>query len=857
MAGKSLGTLTIDLIAKVGGFVAGMDRAERSSDEWSRTVQQNAVAAAKSIAAVASAAQGAAVAVGVAGYQLLKTTASQISETDKWAKSLNMSTQELLAWQFAAEKAGLAGDNMNDIFKDLGDKIGDAILNKSGDAVDALDSLGLSAEKLSKVSPDKQLLAIGEAISKIGTTAGKVTILESLGNDLSKMLPLFDNNNEKLKQFIELSKDYGVAPKPESIDDLVRVNDIFQQMEDQVKGLKIEIATGLAKADLSPLQVSLDKLHAVLTDPAIQQGLVDLVSNVSTLAGWLIKTAAAAGELLKFQSDRVAVLGGNINKSSEDQINAGIENLQRQIEDKKGFYSQGQSMFGWITGDDDSVEALTAKMNDLIAARDKLRESKIPVLQLPTGPATVGSAFGLGPGESNAGGKPDAEGKPDAGARKLENAFKATEQNYKRQIELIVTTGKKVDEVTELQKLQFDISSGKLSGLTEKQKERLIDLAKELDIQKQLLKTNQDNLKLAEFTSNLQASNDNTRQSLNSEFVGAGMGEQTRSRMKELLAIQQDFISQQRELQDQLESGDTSKDLYDKKTQALKDALNERLEIQEDYYKQSDEQKNNWLAGVSDALIDFADQASDYSQLAADAMTSVLGAATDSISEHLYSVVSGTESMGDAIKGVFSDLGQAVVQALVEMAAQWLVYQAVQLVVGKTAQSAATSAMISNAQATAFQAQLAAYASTAAIPIIGPAMAPAAAAAAATITLPLVAGVATAAIAGMAHDGIDSVPATGTWLLQKGERVTTAQTSAKLDATLDRVSAQSTGGMVYSPTIPISINGNPSDATIALVEKAALKGAQMGYERSVQDVATGRGQMSKAMGSWTTKRRVS
>ncbi|MNY33874.1 hypothetical protein D3C86_1681730 [compost metagenome] len=40
----------------------------------------------------------------------------------------------------------------------------------------------------------------------------------------------------------------------------------------------------------------------------------------------------------------------------------------------------------------------------------------------------------------------------------------------------------------------------------------------------------------------------------------------------------------------------------------------------------------------------------------------------------------------------------------------------------------------------------------------------------------------------MAHDGIDSVPQDGTWLLQKGERVTTAETSAKLDNTLNNIS---------------------------------------------------------------------
>ncbi|MBL5825430.1 phage tail tape measure protein [Serratia fonticola] len=813
MAGKSLGTLTIDLIARVGGFVAGMDRAERSSDEWSQTVQKNAVAAAKAIASVASVAQGAAVAVGVAGYQLLKTTAAQISETDKWAKSLNMSTQELLAWQFAAEKAGLAGENMNDIFKDIGDKIGDAVLNKSGDAVDALDALGLSAEKLSKATPDKQLLAIGEAIGKIGTNAEKVTILESLGNDLSKMLPLFDNNNEKLKQFIQLSKDYGVAPKPESIDDLVRVNDIFQQMEDQVKGLKIEIATGLAKADLSPLQVSLDKLHAVLTDPGMQQGLVDLVSNVASLAGWLIKTAAAAGNLLKFQNDRVSILGGNVDKNSEDQINGRIAQLQKFIDERQGFYNKGQSFFGWIANDDDSVEGLTKQLNELIVARDKLRESKVPALNLPTQAATVGSVFGLGSGESN------GKDKPDAGAKKLDNAFKATELNYKKQIELIVTTGKKIDEVTELQKLQFDISSGKLSGLSDQQKKRLEDLARELDLQKQLKKTNEENLKVSQLVANLNSQNVNDKDTLDIDIQGAWLGDTERDRMKERLGIQADFLRQQRDLQTQFQSGDVSQSLFDKETQELNNAMEERLQIQEDYYKQVDELRNNGTAGF----------------------------------------VSGLATQIEASMDLYSNMQQVGAEAfsgLTDMLVQWAETgkQNVQDFAATFLQSVGT-ALLSYAAAQVAMAGLSAFSAMIGVPFVGPAVAPGAAIAATAAAGVLAIGVGSA-LKGQAHDGIDSVPETGTWLLQKGERVTTAQTSAKLDATLDRVSAQSTGGMVYSPTIPISINGNPSDATIALVEKAALKGAQMGYDQGAQDLATGRGKMGKAMSNWATGRKV-
>lgn len=100
----------------------------------------------------------------------------------------------------------------------------------------------------------------------------------------------------------------------------------------------------------------------------------------------------------------------------------------------------------------------------------------------------------------------------------------------------------------------------------------------------------------------------------------------------------------------------------------------------------------------------------------------------------------------------------------------------------KKGQQAAKTAAIAQATINAYTAATGAYASASAIPFVGWVMGPIAAAAA------LAAGMANvAAIRGMAHDGIDSIPQTGTWLLEKGERVTTAGTSAKLDATLSRI----------------------------------------------------------------------
>ncbi|HHP7495428.1 TPA: phage tail tape measure protein [Klebsiella pneumoniae] len=815
MAGKSLGTLTIDLVAKVGGFVSGMDKAERASAKWSKQVQDDVAKSSAALAGIGAAAIAAGLAVGASGFQLLKSTSKQIAETDRWAKSLQLSTQELLAWQFAAEKAGVSGDQMADIFKDIGDKIGDAVLNKSGEAVDALNALGLSAEKLSKVSPDKQLLAIGESLEKISTNAEKTTILESLGNDLSKLLPLFDNNNQKLKQFIDLAKDYGVAPDPSSIDDLVKVNQLFEDMEAQVAGLKIEIAAGLAKVDLTPLQGSLDKLHDVLTDPLVLQGISDLVSEVAQLAGWLVKAAAGAGQLAASTGNRFAALSGKIDLTNIDQVNERIEYLQKILEGKKGFYSQSESMFGWITGVDDSAKALNDELLSLIETRDKFSKASKSVLPLQVATVGTDNPFSLPPGGTN--------GKPvKTPTSKTENAFNSRLLDLQKQAALIETTGKKTAEVTELEKINFDITSGNLKKLSEAQKEQLRTAAKALDSKKEELRLNQENARVAEYVSGLERQNKLVQQGFDNEIVGRYSGGRERSRMQDNNDIQQDFAYQQDDLLNQLQSGDIDQSLYDKKKEALQNSLDERLKIQEEYYKKQDELQNDGAAGF----------------------------------------ISGLATQIEASMDLYTNMQQVGAQAfssLTDMIIDWAETGKLNVKdFASTFLQSVGSTLLSYAAAQVAMAGLQAFTAMIGVPFVGPEIAGPAAIAATAAAGVLAIGVGTA-LQGQAHDGIDSVPETGTWLLQKGERVTTAKTSAKLDATLDRVANQSTGGgAIYSPTINIPINGNPSDATLALVRKAADEGAERGYRKAVNSVASGQGDLHKAlMGKTTSGRKIS
>ncbi len=107
-------------------------------------------------------------------------------------------------------------------------------------------------------------------------------------------------------------------------------------------------------------------------------------------------------------------------------------------------------------------------------------------------------------------------------------------------------------------------------------------------------------------------------------------------------------------------------------------------------------------------------------------------------------------------------------------------------------------------------------------------------------------------IAGMAHDGIDRVPETGTWLLQKGERVVTAQTSAKLDSTLESVQQQKQedrAALAAMGDINIhnSYTGKPDDSVMAAIDQRNKSVIKQIRAELTKEIITPQGQFGKAL----------
>ncbi|KMN10187.1 hypothetical protein TU86_21785 [Pseudomonas weihenstephanensis] len=592
---------------------------------------------------------------------------------------------------------------------------------------------------------------------------------QKLMGDLSDL----DGTVDQLRQsFIKLNEDQRRAKvsdwQDKQLGATMAVKEAYDDLETSIKSSMVSLSNVKSPDHLTQLK-EFEVLSTQLTDARIRgESLTPILDGLASRSG--VKPGAAkdwvelagkvsdAQQVLDQTTDRLNMLSGALsNNTIETQLNS---------QSKDGMTSAGQKYLATMQAQlaklQDNNDAVKETIRYLAEHTDFSEADRVAILS---------NAYARkAQTEANKAGTSSLKSYASE-VKSNQKTFDDAQENYRRQIELINTTTDAQKNATEVEKLAFEVSNGKYAALSEKQKKLLEGKAAELDVLKQLQKANLDAKKIAAFQSSVRESNQTVQDGFKQELEGSGRGDKYKARLKEMLALEQDFNKQKRDLTFQRNNDDISEDIYKKETAILDDALATRLVMQQDYYNQVDDAQSNWMDGVTSAWEDYVDAAQNYSAMAADATSSILDNAKGGLSNFLSDVMSGAKSADDALGDMVANFAKSTLQALTDMAAQWLVYQAVQLVVGKTTQASAGLGMVANAQATAFQASLAAFASTAAIPVVGPAMAPAAALAAATATAPMVAGVASAALTGMAHNGMDNIPREGTWLLDGGERV--------------------------------------------------------------------------------------
>lgn len=228
MSSRSLGTLTLDLIAKTGGFESGMDKAARIADKRTREIERQAKERAKAIetafAGMARAVAGplaAAFSVGALvdyGRRLADTG----KEIQRFSQLTATTTTEFQLYAHGAETAGISSEKFADIVKDVQDKIGEFINTGGGPLKEFFENIapkiGVTAEQFKNLSGPQALELFYSSLEKANLSQKEMVFwLEAIGNDATLLQPLLKDNAQGFKDAAAEAERFGLILSDETL----------------------------------------------------------------------------------------------------------------------------------------------------------------------------------------------------------------------------------------------------------------------------------------------------------------------------------------------------------------------------------------------------------------------------------------------------------------------------------------------------------------------------------------------------------------------------------------------------------------------------------------------------------------
>lgn len=312
MASRSLGSLTLDLIAKVGGFTGPIDKAARDLDRQTRGMQKSVSALTGSLKTLGAGVAGffAGLATGAVSLDAFFQAINQLDRLDELSAKTGISTEELSKLGYAAKLTGTDLEDLNTSFDKL-----------AKSAVKALDPTSKQAEIFKALG-----VSVTDAQGNLKTTDDLIkevaTGFKALNDDTLEAAAaqeLFGKSGAGLLEFLNLGAD-GLTAMGQKASDLGAVFD--EETTKAAADLKDEIDN--LKTVLGALVIDVLKpLLPLLRDTAVE------LQGVAKEAGGAGGAAQSAGEDLAELFTSIKSLGtGTITVLS--QMREVLNGLQDQ-----------------------------------------------------------------------------------------------------------------------------------------------------------------------------------------------------------------------------------------------------------------------------------------------------------------------------------------------------------------------------------------------------------------------------------------------------------------------------------------------------------------------------------------------
>ncbi len=637
MASKSLGTLTLDLIARVGGFVQGMDKAERQSAKWRKQVEKDAKTVGTAIGAASAAAL-----TGLAA--MTASTVKSAGEISRFSAISGAGVEEFQRYAAAADVVGISQEKLSDQLKDFNEKVGEFQQSGGGGMKDFFEQIapqiGITADAFRDLSGPQALQLYYDSLEKAGLNQQQMSFyLESMASDTTALIPLLKDGGAGFKLLGDEAARAGAILSEDTISAADRLSAAMFVAENAMKGFRNDISSSLLPV-LGDLAV---ELSDVATEGAIAEDVGSVLATTTKGLAAAAVGAFAALQLLGRGIAGVAVVGGKLTETewyekiippllyrriykNWDEAKGALEVVGDDLDDTTQRYAALLDGI-WNAGSGDSGTS-----ENTIERIAKLREEM----------RKLGASGGIG-----AGGGLSEEAKKAADA--VAQQVTALERAAK-------VWGMTADEVA-----LYDLAA---KGATETQ--------------------------LAQAEASL--------------AVVAGLEKQAAA-VKALNDAEEDTNREAVSILDSLLSEEEQiKQSYDRRRQTIMDAtlLTEQqksaaiIALQEEHDERMLELNGSYweryMAAAEENLMNFDELSGE-----------MLEGLTGRFGDAFESMVFEAETLGEAFSGLAEGMARSVVNAIGEMAAQWLAYQALELagVTTLTTAKTASAATVAAAQVAA------------------------------------------------------------------------------------------------------------------------------------------------------------
>ncbi|GGZ83320.1 hypothetical protein GCM10007161_13530 [Ignatzschineria indica] len=911
---NSLGTLTLDLVAQMGGWVNGFTQAERATKAETRKMQRSIREVEKSVKSMGNTLRNIAGLIGLtltvsAFDNWIRGSVQAAASAGVFAEKIGLTTEELTTFRYIAVQTGSDIQSLDSSMLRLNSRLGAAV-NGKGSAADTLKRLGLNAKELLNLPLEERILAISKAMEGLSRGEQLRSLQNIAGDSARGLINMFQLSKDEIAELTNRAERLGYVYSTEMAKSADVVLGKIGEMKGAFGNLSLQILSEFLpdiesylnsislediEEHLETARVVVDNLGIAIKALAITFG-VTLTSKIAanTIAfglnsaaqiinataakrvGGASKTAAIAigTKTVAVNGLRIALgaLGGPLGiailtslsflalKSSQDKTKISSDELAMSLDDleqviskltmrqanakKLDFDIHLDNLKEKLQGEKEEYQKLAANLED---ARDKLE---------------------------------NPERRKHLSNSQVDRVSDAIARMTIEEIRLggeIDTTNQKIDETSE--KIQMVIGHMKRLGTTS-----VSDLSGVNDQFDDLIAKIEDQTARMGLKTNSAVFEYELRKTTKYDYLKGDDGEET----AELKAVRAAFAEQdakERSLRISTKSIDIAAEYRKVMEGTLSDEERRGQELAKnlDILKRYGASEEDILAVRRSAYESMSTDMPDMGS-GGDTLTAQLAR----IGENMAQLDAWREEQLQKLELAYGNEESALAESLQrreELEEQYrerrsqfegeMNQELLNLGVNLTSDSLSAlreagiesgaiykamfltnkAASFANAIVSANEAgakALAAYPD----PIMGMSVG----AMVKGIGLANAGVIAATGLKGMAHSGLDKVPETGTWLLEKGERVVTANTSAKLDATLESLR----GGLATKVSTPITVNiVNNSPAEVETRQRSDENGMPIldviinGVTNALQKDMSSGGPFSRAMESnWGLRKQV-